>query len=47
MLVRDDAQKMDLLRAAANDPRVRNIEIAAPTLDELYAHFLNTQESAA
>jgi Cu-processing system ATP-binding protein len=47
MLVRDDAQKMDLLRAAAGDPRVRNIEIAAPTLDELYAHFLNSQESAA
>ena len=47
MLVRDDAQKMDLLRAAVNDPRVRNIEIAAPTLDELYAHFLNSQENAA
>ncbi|NVN88285.1 MAG: ABC transporter ATP-binding protein [Rhodopseudomonas sp.] len=47
MLVQDDAQKMDLLRAAVNDPRVRNIEIAAPTLDELYAHFLNSQENAA
>jgi Cu-processing system ATP-binding protein len=26
---------------------VRNIEIAAPTLDDLYAHFLRTQEKAA
>jgi Cu-processing system ATP-binding protein len=47
VLVSDDARKMDLLRVAAGDPRVRNIEIAAPTLDDLYAHFLNTQESAA
>ena len=38
---------MDVLRVAASDPSVTNIEIAAPTLDELYAHFLNTQESAA
>jgi Cu-processing system ATP-binding protein len=47
VLVPDDTRKMDLLRVAAGDPRVRNIEIAAPTLDELYAHFLNTQESTA
>ena len=47
VLVPDDTRKMDLLRVAAGDPRVSNIEIAAPTLDELYAHFLNTQESAA
>ncbi|MBB5048420.1 Cu-processing system ATP-binding protein [Rhodopseudomonas rhenobacensis] len=47
LLVADDAQKMMLLRTAADDPRVRNIEIAAPTLDELYAHFLNLQEPAA
>jgi Cu-processing system ATP-binding protein len=47
LLAKDDAQKMELLRAAAADPRVRNIEIAAPTLDELYAHFLNSQEAAA
>ncbi|ABD07840.1 ABC transporter related [Rhodopseudomonas palustris HaA2] len=47
MLVQDDAQKMALLRAAAADPDVRNIEIAAPTLDELYAHFLQSQETAA
>ena len=47
LLVPDEARKMDLLRAAAGDPNVTNIEIAAPTLDELYAHFLNSQESAA
>jgi Cu-processing system ATP-binding protein len=40
VLVPDEAGKMDLLRVAAGDPRVRNIEIAAPTLDDLYAHFL-------
>jgi Cu-processing system ATP-binding protein len=47
VLVPDDARKMDLLRAAAADPRVGNIEISAPTLDDLYAHFLRTQEAAA
>jgi Cu-processing system ATP-binding protein len=47
VLVRDDAKKMDLLREAASDTRVTNIEIAAPTLDDLYAHFLRTQEKAA
>jgi Cu-processing system ATP-binding protein len=47
LLARDEAQKMDLLRAAANDQRVTNIDIAAPTLDDLYAHFLRTQEKAA
>ncbi len=47
VLVRDDAKKMELLRDAAGDARVRNIEIAAPTLDDLYAHFLRTQEAAA
>lgn len=47
VLVADEKGKMDLLRAVANDPRVKNIEIAAPTLDDLYAHFLNTQEKAA
>jgi Cu-processing system ATP-binding protein len=40
MLVPDEARKMDLLRLAAGDPSVTNIEIAAPTLDDLYAHFL-------
>jgi Cu-processing system ATP-binding protein len=40
MLVPDEASKMELLRVAAGDPRVTNIEIAAPTLDDLYAHFL-------
>jgi len=47
VLVRDDTKKMELLRDAAGDPRVRNIEITAPTLDDLYAHFLRTQEQAA
>ena len=45
VLVADEARKMDLLRVAAGDPSVRNIEIAAPTLDDLYAHFL--RENAA
>ena len=45
MLVPDEASKMELLRVAAGDPCVTNIEIAAPTLDDLYAHFL--RENAA
>jgi Cu-processing system ATP-binding protein len=45
VLVPDEAHKMELLRVAAGDPSVRNIEIAAPTLDDLYAHFL--RENAA
>jgi Cu-processing system ATP-binding protein len=45
VLVPDEVRKMELLRVAAGDPRVRNIEIAAPTLDDLYAHFL--RENAA
>jgi Cu-processing system ATP-binding protein len=45
MLVPDEARKMDLLRVAAADPCVTNIEIVAPTLDDLYAHFL--RENAA
>ncbi|MCC7281845.1 MAG: ABC transporter ATP-binding protein [Acetobacteraceae bacterium] len=47
LLVADDARKMELLRLAAADPRVSNIEITAPTLDELYAHFLRAQEATA
>ena len=47
VLVQNEAQKMDLLRDAAGDPRVTNIEIAAPTLDDLYAHFLRARENAA
>lgn len=46
MLVPDDARKMALLRQAASDPRVRNIEIATPTLDDIYAHFLRAREAA-
>ena len=45
MLVPDEASKMALLRVAAGDPCVTNIEIAEPTLDDLYAHFL--RENAA
>jgi Cu-processing system ATP-binding protein len=47
VLVQNEAQKMELLRAAAADLRVTNIEIAAPTLDDLYAYFLRAQEKAA
>jgi Cu-processing system ATP-binding protein len=47
VLVQNEAQKMNLLRDAVGDPRVTNIEIAAPTLDDLYAHFLRAQENAA
>ena len=47
LLVPDETRKMNVLRAAASDPSVTNIEIAAPTLDELYAHFLNSQEGAS
>lgn len=45
MLVSDEISKMELLRVAASDPSVTNIEIASPTLDDLYAHFL--RENAA
>jgi Cu-processing system ATP-binding protein len=45
LLVPDEAAKMELLRVAAGHPGVTNIEIAAPTLDDLYAHFL--RENAA
>ncbi|BEV45174.1 ABC transporter ATP-binding protein [Afipia carboxidovorans] len=46
MLVPDDERKMALLRTAASDPRVRNIEVVTPTLDDLYAHFLRAREAA-
>ena len=45
MLVPDEIRKMELLRVATSDSRVTNIEIASPTLDDLYAHFL--RENAA
>lgn len=45
LLVPDEAAKMELLRVAAGNPGVTNIEIAAATLDDLYAHFL--RENAA
>jgi Cu-processing system ATP-binding protein len=46
VLVPDDEHKMALLRTAAVDPRVRNIEVVTPTLDDLYAHFLRAREAA-
>ncbi|MBN9581441.1 MAG: ABC transporter ATP-binding protein [Afipia sp.] len=46
VLVPDDDRKMALIRAAAADPRVRNIEVVTPTLDDLYAHFLRAREAA-
>jgi Cu-processing system ATP-binding protein len=46
VLVPDDDRKMVLIRAAAADPRVRNIEVVTPTLDDLYAHFLRAREAA-
>lgn len=36
---------MELLRVAAGDPCVTNIEIAEPTLDDLYAHFLGENDA--
>jgi Cu-processing system ATP-binding protein len=47
LLVPDDRRKMELLRAAVSDPRVKNIEVSSPTLDDLYAHFLLGQETVA
>ena len=32
--------KMALLRRATDDPRIADLELQPPTLDELYAHFL-------
>ncbi|MBN9598258.1 MAG: ABC transporter ATP-binding protein [Afipia sp.] len=46
VLVQDNEKKMELLRLAAGDPRVRNIEVVTPTLDDLYAHFLRAREAA-
>lgn len=40
-------QKMDLLRQAIHaDHALEDIEVVPPTLDELYAHFLRSQEDA-
>jgi Cu-processing system ATP-binding protein len=40
------AEKMALLRQAAADPRIADIEVQAPTLDALYAHFLRGEARA-
>lgn len=40
-------RKMDLLRRATRaDMAIEDIEVIPPTLDELYAHFLRSQEAA-
>jgi Cu-processing system ATP-binding protein len=39
--------KMELLRRAAADPRVADLDLEPPTLDELYAHFLRGRPEAA
>lgn len=39
--------KMNLVRRAAADARVADVELLPPTLDELYAHFLRDRGEAA
>jgi Cu-processing system ATP-binding protein len=39
-----EAEKMALLRRAAADPAIADIDLQAPTLDALYAHFLRGRE---
>ena len=39
--------KMTLLRRAAEDPRVADLEVLQPTLDELYGHFLRSRGGRA
>ena len=40
-------EKIRLLRsAAAAEAPVADLDVVPPTLDELYAHFLNTREKA-
>jgi Cu-processing system ATP-binding protein len=39
--------KMTLLRRAAEDPRVVDLEVLQPTLDELYSHFLRGRAGRA
>lgn len=36
-------RKMELLRRVAGDGRVTDLDVMAPTLDELYAHFLRSR----
>jgi Cu-processing system ATP-binding protein len=47
IFVNDREGKMELLRRATNDINVLDIVVTEPTLDELYAHFLLTQERTA
>ena len=39
-------EKMDLLRRMAAEGRATDLDLLPPTLDELYAHFLRSQEQA-
>ena len=41
------SEKMALLRRAAEDPLVADLEVLQPTLDELYGHFLRSRTEAA
>ncbi|RAI55173.1 ATP-binding cassette domain-containing protein [Roseicella frigidaeris] len=40
-------EKMGLLRRAAEDPQVADVEVLQPTLDELYGHFLHGRAGRA
>lgn len=46
VLVQGDERKMALIRKAAADPLIRDIEIVTPNLDDIYAHFLREREAA-
>ena len=40
-------QKIDVLRRAfGGDDAIEDIDVLRPTLDDLYAHFLRSQEAA-
>lgn len=39
--------KMELLRRVAADPRVADLDLLPPTLDELYSHFLRLRQETA
>ncbi|SDB74330.1 ABC transporter ATP-binding protein [Belnapia rosea] len=39
--------KMTLLRQASEDPRVADLDLLPPTLDELYSHFLRSRQETA
>ena len=39
-------EKMALLRRVAEEPRIADLDLLPPTLDELYAHFLRDRQEA-